>query len=318
MPTSSKARAKHRIAALEQDLETMQQERGSKQRKTTYYIAQGRAVCCLVILYNNLEDLISENDHRYEVHTSGAEVELPTKEYVLKKGANAACGNDTSSLKELIATWINQDFCPSILIKPHDKHLHSFASDSCGKFSALANGTGTQTVNHENLEEGFVKSKLLVLAFKVIFTSPSSVKEADGDGDGADILENNRRTHRRSDQTKVKTCITSIINMKKVTPCAITYVVCQVCFALSSVSSWYTMDGDFDHKAFWNNIVDFFKDIPGPVAKHRMDKLLEWWTRKIFGTNHREDLMPDVVSQMSVNALAIQRKVREDAAFDLD
>lgn len=49
--------------------------------------------------------------------------------------------------------------------------------------------------------------------------------------------------------------------------------------ALSSVSSWRTVDGDFDYEAFWNNIVDFFEDVPGPVARRRVDKLLEWWTR---------------------------------------
>jgi hypothetical protein len=65
-------------------------------------------------------------------------------------------------------------------------------------------------------------------AFKAIFTSPSSAREAKGDGDGADILENNRRARRRSDQTKVKTCIALIINMKKVTPRAIAYIACQV------------------------------------------------------------------------------------------
>jgi hypothetical protein len=64
-------------------------------------------------------------------------------------------------------------------------------------------------------------------AFKAIFTSPSFAREADGDGDGADILENNRRAHQKSEQMKVKT-VTSIINMKKVMPRAIAYVICQV------------------------------------------------------------------------------------------
>lgn len=133
-------------------------------------------------------------------------------------------------------------------------------------------------------------------AFKAIFTSPSSAREAEGDGDGADILENNRRARRKSEQAKVKTCVASIINMKKVTPRAIAYVVCQVSkfcrfhvqnltfewqvrFALSSVSSWRTVDGDFDYEVFWNNIVDFFEDVTGPVTKRKVDKLLEWWTR---------------------------------------
>lgn len=108
----------------------------------------------------------------------------------------------------------------------------------------------------------------------------------------------------------------------------------QVRFALSSVSSWRTVDGDFDYEVFWNNTVDFFEDVPGPVARSRVDKLLEWWTRyefsyslpcirclirlfrKVFGKNHREDLTPEVVSKMSVSALAEQRKVLEDTAFD--
>jgi hypothetical protein len=85
--------------------------------------------------------------------------------------------------------------------------------------------------------------------------------------------------------------------MRKVTPRAIAYVVCQVSmdydyvtidpshsvwqvrFALSSVTSWRTVDGDFDYEIFWNNIVDFFEDVPGPVTRCRVTKLLEWWTR---------------------------------------
>lgn len=133
-------------------------------------------------------------------------------------------------------------------------------------------------------------------AFKAVFTSPSSAREAEGDGDGADILENNRRARRKSEQTKVKTCVASIINMKKVTPRAIAYIVCQVSnycylnvqpliliwkvrFALSSVSSWRAVDGDFDYEAFWNNIVDYFEDVPGPVTRRKVETLLEWWTR---------------------------------------
>lgn len=35
-------------------------------RKTTYYVAQGRAIRRMVALYTNLDDLIAENDRRYE------------------------------------------------------------------------------------------------------------------------------------------------------------------------------------------------------------------------------------------------------------
>ncbi|KAG1902226.1 uncharacterized protein F5891DRAFT_978931 [Suillus fuscotomentosus] len=67
---SSKARAKCRIAALEEELETMRQERGGKQRKTTFYVSQGRAIRRLAVLYHSLEDLIAENNRRYEFHSS--------------------------------------------------------------------------------------------------------------------------------------------------------------------------------------------------------------------------------------------------------
>ncbi|KAG1720565.1 hypothetical protein EDD22DRAFT_962791 [Suillus occidentalis] len=349
MPTSSKARAKRRIAALEEELEMMRQERGGKQRKMTLYVAQGRAIRRLVVLYHSLEDLVAENDRRYEFHSSTEStaeqnrlqrgyIELArTLPWLHEKlgeldhedsedmGADAAHGDDTSTLKELVAAWVNQEFRPTPLIKPHDKHSRGFVSDICGKLLCPAEWDWSQDsvkagirdrtteyiisenswplfvyenyqVNSNDLEEGFLKSRLLVLAFKAVFTSPSSARETDGDGNGADIIENNRRARRKSDQTKVKMCVASIINMRKVTPRAIAYITCQVRFALSSVSSWRTIDGDFDYEAFWCNIVDFFEDVPGPVVRRKIDKLLEWWTRKIFGTNHREDLTPEVVS----------------------
>jgi hypothetical protein len=36
------------------------------ERKTTYYVAQGRAIRRMVVLYTSLESLIDENDRRYE------------------------------------------------------------------------------------------------------------------------------------------------------------------------------------------------------------------------------------------------------------
>ncbi|KAG0694503.1 hypothetical protein DFH29DRAFT_880665 [Suillus ampliporus] len=361
VPTSAEARAKRRIAALEEELQTMQQERGSKQRKTTYYVSQGREIRRMVVLYTSLEDLIAENDRRHEerpvnntteqnrlqrgyitlmqvvpwLHHKLSELDIDDSEEMLKKlkkGADAARSDDTSTLKDLVAAWVNQDFHPSSLLKADDKHSRGFIHDTCGKLLCPAEwdwsdaqvkaGIRDRTseyivsenswplflyenysVDSSNLEEGLFKSKILVKAFKATFTSPSSAREADGDGDGADILENNRRA---LNQAKVKTCMASIINMRKVR------------FALSGVTSWRTVDGDFDYKMFWNNTVDFFEDVPGPVAQRKVNQLLEWWTRKIFGRNHRKDLTPEVVSKMSVTALADQRKVMEDAAFDSD
>ncbi|KAG2131929.1 hypothetical protein BD769DRAFT_1666406 [Suillus cothurnatus] len=313
VPTSTEARAKRHIAALEEELDMMKQERGTKQRKTTYFIAQGRAICQMVVLYTSLEDLITENDRRYEeqmepstpeslaswLHEKLTVFDMDDAEDMLKKlkkGADAARSDDTSTLKDI-------------------KQSCSFAHDVCGNLLCPAEWDWD---NGRNLENGLFKSKILVQAFKATFMSPSSAREADGDGNGADILKNNRHAQWASSQVKVKTCIASIINMRKVTPHAIAYIVCQVRFALSGITSWHTVEGDFNYEMFWNNVVDFFEDVPGLVAQCRVTQLLEWWTRKIFRRNHHEDLTPEVVSQMSVTALADQRRALEDAAFDLE
>ncbi|KAG1831840.1 hypothetical protein EV424DRAFT_1313903 [Suillus variegatus] len=355
VPTSTEARAKRRIAALEEELQMIKEERGTKQRSTTYYVAQGRAIRRMAVLYTNLEDLIGENDRRYEdrsaestseqdrlqrgyiilaqvlpwIHGKLSELDTDDSQDMLKKlkrGADAARGDDTSTLKDLVAAWVNEDFSPSPLLKSDDKQSRGFAHDVCGMLLCPAewdwdddrvkNGIRDQTsdyivsenswplflyenysIDRANLEKGLFKSRILVKAFKATFTSPSSAREGDGDGIGADILENSRRARRQLNQVKVKTCLR---------------------FALSGVTSWRSVDGDFDYEIFWNNVVDFFEDVPGPATQRRMAQLLEWWTRKVFGKSHREDLTPDVVSQMSVNTLADQRRALEDAAFDLD
>ncbi|KAG2117549.1 hypothetical protein BD769DRAFT_1672589 [Suillus cothurnatus] len=376
LQTSPHARAKRKIATLMEDIEILKQDKAIKNRKTIYYVSQGRAIRRMVILYTPIEDLIAENDRRCEDRDGGstAEEDRLQRGYIelakvlpwlhemlakldheesedmlrkLKRGADSARGDDTGTLKDLVAEWVNGEYCPTPLIRSDDKHHRGFVSDACGKLLCPAEwcwddplvraGIRDRTTafiisenswpsfmyeNYEadakNLECGLMKSKLLVMGFKAIFTSPSLANEVDREGDDANILENNRRARRRSDQAKVKTCVASIIGMRKVTPRAIAYTACQVRFALSCITSWRAVDGDFDYQLFWNNIVDFFEDAPGPAAQVRLNGLLEWWTRKVFGRNHRQDLTPDVISKMSVNVLTAQRQQMEDAVFDSD
>ncbi|KAG1901200.1 uncharacterized protein F5891DRAFT_1187896 [Suillus fuscotomentosus] len=375
VPTSPHARAKRRIASLMSEVEILKQDKATKHRKTTYYISQGRAIRRMVVLYASIDDLIAENDRHCEgcdssnleqdrlqrgyieltkalpwVHEKLANLDHDDSEDMrrkLKRGADSARGDDTGTLKELVASWVNDEFHPTPLIKTSDKHYRGFMNNACSKLlcpaewswedSAVKAGVRDCTTafivsenlwplfmyqnyeaNSGDLERNLMKSKLLVMGFKAIFTSPSSADEADGDGDGADIIENNCHARRQLDQVKVKTCVASIIGMRKVTPRTITYTACQIRFALSSITSWRTVDGDFDYEIFWNNIVDFFENAPGPAARARLNGLLERWTRKVFGRNHRQDLTPDVISKMSVNVLAAQRQQMEDSAFDSD
>lgn len=65
-------------------------------------------------------------------------------------------------------------------------------------------------------------------AFKAVFTSPSSAKDVEGDGDGADVIISNRRARKSFNTIKVKKHVAQIIKMEKVTPRSIAYIVCQV------------------------------------------------------------------------------------------
>ncbi|KAG1738050.1 hypothetical protein EDD22DRAFT_787327 [Suillus occidentalis] len=349
------ARQRRRIAQLEEQLETLEEGRAAKEKQTNYYTAQGRALRRVVALFDNIEDLVSENDRRsddehqdqdttleqdrlqvgYVVLTQtlpwfykkGCELEFDDYLYMtkmLRQGADSARGDDTSKLKTLVSEWINREFKPDPPVDPEDKHSRGFTSDVCGRLlcpaelnwndPAVKAGIRDRsdsyvvtdlsfpaylydkyTANPDDLEEGLFKGKILLQGFKAVFTSPSSARDVEGDGDGADVIRNNRRANKSVYGIKVKK---------------------HVRFALSSVTSWRSVDGDFDYVHFWKTIVDFFDRPPGREARRRVDRLLEWWTRKVFGRNYRNELSDTARANMSVNALARQRAQRDDAAFD--
>ncbi|KAG1773725.1 hypothetical protein EV702DRAFT_975708 [Suillus placidus] len=295
---SKSARQKQRIAALEEKLQALESGHEAKQRDTNYYVSKGRAVRRIVSLFDSIEDLIIENDRRCENDDSdegatldqeclqirfialthalpwldckASDMEYNEYSQMLKKlrqGADATRGDDTSKLKNFVAGWVNRELKPTPLVDPDDKNCRSFINDACGKLLCpteldwndsnirtrirdRADGYvvtemswpaflyENYTANLDNLEEGIFKSKLLVHAFKAIFMSPSSAKEVSCDGNGANIIKNNRCAR----NSKVKT---------------------HLQFALSSVTSWRSIDGDFDYIPFWQTIVDFFERPPG-------------------------------------------------------
>ncbi|KIK36036.1 hypothetical protein CY34DRAFT_95144, partial [Suillus luteus UH-Slu-Lm8-n1] len=305
-------------------------------RHMNYYMARGRAIRWVISLFDNIEDLVSENDRRCDVDDEVAETtfdqdrlqigyiafttsmrwfigkasEMDYSKYLqmLKAGADGARGDDTSKLKTLIAEWVNREFKPDPPVDPDDKHSRGFINDACGRLLCPAELDWSNpvvragirdrsdgyivtdlsfptflyekyTTNPEDLEEGLFKGKILIQGYKAVFTSPSSAKDIEGDGDGLDVIQNNRHARRSSCELKVKKHVAQIINMEKVTARSITYIVCQVRFALSSVTSWRAFDGDFDYVQFWQTVVDFFERPPGRDAWRRVDRLLKWCTR---------------------------------------
>ncbi|KAG1894311.1 uncharacterized protein F5891DRAFT_961789 [Suillus fuscotomentosus] len=361
LATSEDARQRRKIAELEEKLQVLESGQAIKRRETNYYISKGRAIQCIVTLYDALEDLIAENDRRCDdqqsdedspVHPHSQEClqfgyialsnalswfhsrasELEYDEYLqmlkkLRQGADGARGDDTSKLKSLVADWVNRELKPHPPVDTDDKSCRGFVNDACGRLlcpteldwsnpivrAGIRDHAGGHvvtemswptfmyekyTANPDNLEEGLFKSSPLVQPYKAIFTSPSSAKEFANEGDGADIIANNRRASKDFHSgKKVKT---------------------HLRLALSSVTSWRSIDGDFDYIPFWRTIVDFFERPPGRAAQRKVEQLLAWWTRKVFGTSHRAELSDGAKANMSVNALARQRAQLDDAAFDSD
>ncbi|KAG1896109.1 uncharacterized protein F5891DRAFT_959089 [Suillus fuscotomentosus] len=354
--TSEAARQRRKIAALEEKLQVLESGHAVKQREINYYMSKGRAIRRIVTLFDNIEDLIGENDRRCDLdsedenvtldqerlqtgfislthtlpwlHSRASDLEYDEYSHMLKKlrqWADSGRGDDTSKLKSLVADWVNREFKPNPPVNPNDKYCRGFINDSCGRLLCPTEldwnnpivRTGIRdradgyvvtemswpaflyeqyTADQNDLEKGLFKSTLLLQAFKAIFTSPSSTREVAGDGDTDNVIQANRRTNKDSHfGKKVKT---------------------HLRFALSSVNSWRSIDGDFDYIPFWQNIVDFFERPPGRTAQQNVKRLLAWWTRKVFGTSRRAELSDGTKARMSVNALARQRAQLDDALFD--
>ncbi|KAG1843914.1 hypothetical protein DFJ58DRAFT_844158 [Suillus subalutaceus] len=181
-------------------------------------------------------------------HKKGMEMEYNDYVHMMKmvgflhprQGADSARGDDTSKLKTLIAEWVNRKFKPDHPVDPDDKHSRGFSNDACGRLLCPAefdwNNPAVKAAflydkyqsNLDDLEEGLFKGKILLQGYKAVFTSPSSAKDINGDGDGVDVIQNNRLAKKSSASVKVKKLVAEIIKMRKVNPRSIAYIACQV------------------------------------------------------------------------------------------
>ncbi|KIK34412.1 hypothetical protein CY34DRAFT_17746 [Suillus luteus UH-Slu-Lm8-n1] len=64
VPTSDNARHRRKIADLEEKLQVLESGQAAKKREINYIMSQGRAIRRIVTLFDNIEDLICENDLR--------------------------------------------------------------------------------------------------------------------------------------------------------------------------------------------------------------------------------------------------------------
>ncbi|KAK0467435.1 hypothetical protein IW261DRAFT_1520079 [Armillaria novae-zelandiae] len=109
-------------------------------------------------------------------------------------------------------------------------------------------------------------------------------------------------------KTNSQHCVANNIGLKSVTARSIAYVAVQLRIAFTQ-SSWQQVDGDFNHQVFFNNIIDYFEDTPGPIAAAKANAVLEWWTN-VFKTG-KTRLSQSLPDGGSVKRLATKRDEQE-------
>ncbi|KAF8130988.1 hypothetical protein EV363DRAFT_1331056 [Boletus edulis] len=246
----------------------------------------------------------------------------------LTDGADSARADDASVLKTTIVNWLTE--VPNPRLSPYDKSGRGFHNDSTGSLLCPAEYDWENAEHQDKIRDwhpdflvtanswprflyeegrydpnnpaiGLFKGALLLRAFKLIFTSPSS---ADEEENPDPVLARKRRCGER----RTRKHVASLIRMKTVEPRAIAYTATQVRFALSSCGTWRVVDGIFNHSQFYNSIVNWFEDTEDAEEKAFVDNLLLWWNRKIFGREGVTDYAPQVIDNMSVAASFKRRR----------
>ncbi|OBZ65231.1 hypothetical protein A0H81_14712 [Grifola frondosa] len=210
------------------------------------------------------------------------EEEMSRIAHLIQRGAGNARSDDTKSLKGAILDWIcipGEAFNPPL--NRNVKTTRGYQHDVTGALlcpaglkwedpkvkSELRSGEitvpGDQwpiflyadcNYNPEEPWDGLLRSKLLVTAYKYIFTSPSSV----------------------DDETRATRAGNAHIHgMTRVTRASIAYIATQVRFALSS-SSVFSRDIVTDSQRFYNSVAELLDDVE---ESEEVNALLNWWDR---------------------------------------
>ncbi|KAG2127596.1 uncharacterized protein EDB93DRAFT_1109221 [Suillus bovinus] len=325
VPTSESARQKQRIASLEEKLQSLESGREAKQREINYYVSKGRAIRHIVSLFDSIKDLIVENDRRCDsneldenltidqerlqvgyitlnqallwFHSRASEVEYDEYSEMLKKlrqGADAAQGDDTSKLKSLVAGWLNREFKPTPPIDPDDKNCRGFINDACGRLlcpTELDWNNPRVKAGIRDRADGYVVTKMSWPAFLY------EKYTADQDNLEEGLFKSSLLIQ------AFKAIFMSPSSAKEVTGDGDGANVTENCRCAKNL----------DRKVKTHISLNW---PPGRLAQQKVDRLLAWWTRKIFGTSRHAELTEGAKAKMSVNALARQRAQMDDALFD--
>ncbi|KAJ3506635.1 hypothetical protein NMY22_g17185 [Coprinellus aureogranulatus] len=241
-------------------------------------------------LYQSLLSLAPGLEERLN---TGPEQDLAYVADMITKGVSSARSDDTKSLKAAVVDWITPP--NQVLIPPIQRNVKTdrgFHHPRTGELLCPVNLdwddekirrdlTSGQLVpsgdmwprflyrhyeySSEDPWDGLFRSSLLVMAYKHIFTSPSSVYGSPSKA----TRSSNARIH----------------GMTEVTGPSIAYIATQVRFALSSSAVFSRTDLVTDSEFFYNLIIDLLED----QQEHlEVKDLLKWWNHVLFQISARQ------------------------------
>ncbi|TEB03971.1 hypothetical protein FA13DRAFT_1723520 [Coprinellus micaceus] len=232
---------------------------------------------------------------------------------MITKGISSARSDDTKSIKTAIVDWITPS--KQVLSPPIQRNVkdnRGFHHPRTGELLCPVNFDWKDEKVRRDLASGhlvpsgdvwprflyryfeydpkdpwngLLRSSLLVMAYKHIFTSPSSVHG----GASKATRSSNARIH----------------GMTSVTVASLAYVATQVRFALSDSPSFCRTDLITDSEYFYNLVVDLLED---ENERTEVGDLLQWWNQT---TDFRQIFPAQINHSRSVHGDSVIAKIRE-------
>ncbi|KAF7372505.1 hypothetical protein MVEN_00112400 [Mycena venus] len=199
----------------------------------------------------------------------------------LQKGATGVFSDDINSVRAAMVDFVNVPGAKDPLFSSQT-HMHLFTApasakklkEQINKERQAANGSDAENVRPSDINERPCKKRRV--------TAPATSKKS----------------------------VANKIAMRHVTGRSIAYAAVHHRFALSDAPSWNEVDGDFDYILYYNNIIDWFENAPGPIAQKEVDDLLAWWDQCVFKNGGRPIEEPSQASA-SILTMREQRAARE-------
>ncbi|KAG0708278.1 hypothetical protein DFH29DRAFT_979350 [Suillus ampliporus] len=194
------------------------------------------------------------------------------KTTVYKFNTQKTWGDDTASLKLVVASWLNETQpTPNPSISLWDKSGCGFYNDATAKLLYKRKGYETMNHNfqvtahswptfmykdgkydHEDPTKGLFKSALLL---RVGLLSAGKTQP----NEEAFHQEPLYKWSRTLGEQCTRSNVAALLGMWSVHPRAIAYSAVQLHFALSSCRSWRTVDDEFDHHQFYVYMINYFE-----------------------------------------------------------